>query len=744
MRDSPQFDGSLRAGSNIKPMQRAMNWKQLGRKLFAPCVIVGLALLSVANSARLLAAEDCLACHAPGTGMVNSKGQPITVNAASLAHSVHKDLACVDCHAGAAQSGHTAKTASASCITCHDDVPAKLSSSAHAMLGDPKDSSTCIACHGMHDVVNPATRGPQFCSACHTTEVSQYNSSVHGLARTHMNGDAATCQSCHGPAHQVVAASEAKSPVNKINLPETCGQCHSNPALAAKYLFAVALPVEAYKQSVHGRAIQKGNLNAASCNDCHGVHDILPASDPQSKIWKQNVATTCAQCHKDIYDVYRASIHGQAVAAGVLDAATCTDCHGEHRILAPGNPQSPVYLANVSQATCSRCHANTMLMAHFNVPASRVPTYEDSYHGLASQAGQQTVANCASCHGVHNIFPSRDPRSTVNKANLGKTCGKCHPDAGERFAIGPVHVLPAATASGRVLDFVKAFYLLAIPIILGGMLLHNFLDWWRKARRALAQYRARPGSMRLTRSERIQHLLLLVSFIVLVITGFALKYPHSFWAAPIVRWEGHFPLRGWLHRIAGVVLIGASVYHVIYLMATRTGRRWVKEMLPVTRDVRDAVHTVGHNLGYRSEQPRYARFNYAEKAEYWALVWGTAVMAVTGILLWAHDTVLAYLPHALAVLEVTTAVHFYEAILATFSILIWHFYFVIFDPEVYPIKWTALTGRAPEHEIRDEEPEEPPQQAAIATGAKVTAGKELPNGPNEEGAVSHAFPPSKA
>jgi formate dehydrogenase gamma subunit len=659
--------------------------------------------------------------------MVNSQGKAITVKPASLAHSVHKDLGCVDCHAGAAKSGHTAKTASASCLTCHDDVAVKLSASAHAMLGDPKDSSTCIACHGTHDVVNPATRGPQFCATCHATEVSQYNLSIHGRARAKLNGDAPTCQSCHGPAHQVVASSDAKSPVSKANLPDTCGKCHSNPALAAKYMFTVALPVEAYKQSVHGRAIQQGNLNAASCNDCHGVHDILPSSDPHSKIWKQNVASTCAQCHKNVYDIYRASIHGQAVAAGVTDAATCTDCHGEHRILAPGNPESTVYLANVSQVTCSRCHANTQLMARFNVPASRVPTYEDSYHGLASSSGRQTVANCASCHGVHDIFASSDPRSTVNKANLGKTCGKCHPDAGQRFAIGLVHTLPTATAGGRALDLVKAFYLLAIPIILGFMVLHNLLDWWRKARRTLAQYRAGHGQVRLTLNERIQHVALLVSFIALVVTGFALKYPHAFWAEPIVQWEKNFPLRGWLHRLAGVVLIGASVYHLIYLFTKRDGRLWMKAMFPKVRDVQDAVQTVGYNLGYRPAPPRYARFNYMEKAEYLALVWGTILMAATGILLWAHDAVLADLPHALAVLEVTTAVHFYEAILATFSILIWHFYFVIFDPDVYPLKWTVLTGRAPEHEVREEEEEATPQPPEETQPPGGNSGKTPPS-----------------
>ncbi|HMD87293.1 MAG TPA: cytochrome c3 family protein [Terriglobia bacterium] len=697
----------MNTASSVQRQQSSIHQSGNSRLFIGLYIALGIGLTLSVKTASVLAADDCVSCHGPETGMVNSQGKAITVNPGSLAHCVHKDLGCVDCHPGAAKSGHTAKTASASCLACHADEGAKLSASAHAMLGDPKDSSTCTTCHGTHDVVDPATRGPQFCATCHSTEVSQYNLSIHGRAHAKLNGDAPTCQSCHGPAHQVVASSDAKSPVSKANLPDTCGRCHSNPALAAKYMFAVAKPVEAYASSVHGRAIQQGNLNAASCNDCHGVHDILPLSDPHSKIWKQNVASTCGQCHKNVYAVYRASIHGQAVAAGALEAATCTDCHGEHRILAPANPQSTVYLANVSSATCSRCHANTQLMASFNVPASRVPTYEDSYHGLASSSGQQSVANCASCHGVHDIFPSSDVRSTVNKANLSKTCGKCHPDAGQRFTIGSVHSLPTTTAGGRVLDFVKAFYLLAIPVILASMLVHNFLDSWRKAQRTLAQYRGGHGQVRLTLNERVQHLLLLVSFITLVVTGFALKYPHSFWAEPIVRWEKDFPLRGWLHRIAGVVLIGASLYHVIYLLTNRAGRRWVKDMLPKVRDVREARETVGYNIGFRPNPPRYARFNYMEKAEYWALVWGTVVMAITGILLWAHDAVLAYLPHALAVLEVTTAVHFYEAILATFSILIWHFYFVIFDPDVYPLKWTVLTGRAPEHEVREEEEETP-------------------------------------
>jgi formate dehydrogenase gamma subunit len=754
MRILPQSDPAKRP--IVNPQRRAclegsIPQARPGRKSVFIYALFLVALALSPKSPALLAAEDCLSCHGPGTGMVNSQGKPITVNPAALAHSVHQDFGCVDCHAGAAKSGHTAKTASASCITCHDDAAAKLSASAHAMLGDPKDSSTCISCHGTHDVVKPATRGVQFCATCHATEVSEYNGSIHGRAHAKLNGDAPICQSCHGTAHEVLASTEAKSPVSKANLPDTCGKCHSNPALAAKYMFSVALPVEAYKQSVHGRAILAGNLKAASCNDCHGVHNILPSSDPRSKIWKQNVASTCAQCHQNIFDVYKDSIHGKAVAAGVMAAATCTDCHGEHRILAPGNPESPVSLANVSQATCSRCHADIQLMGRFNVPDSRVSTYQDSYHGMASNSGQQTVANCASCHGVHNIFRSSDPRSTVNKANLSKTCGKCHPDAGRRFTIGPVHTLPASTTGGRALNFVKAFYLLAIPIILGFMIVHNLLDWWRKARRILEQYRASHGQVRLTLNERVQHVLLLTSFLTLVVTGFALKYPHSFWAAPIVQWEKNFPIRGWVHRIAGVILIGASIYHVIYMFTKRDGRRWFKAMLPRVRDVQEAVQTVGYNMGYRSKPPLYARFNYTEKAEYWALVWGTIVMAATGILLWAHDWVLAYLPYPMSVLDVTTAVHFYEAILATFAILIWHFYFVIFDPDVYPIKWTALTGRAPHHEVREEEEEElvpvaaadpkPPTGEAGKSSAPTAAPSTATPSPSKEPA---AKPPAKS
>jgi formate dehydrogenase gamma subunit len=679
-------------------------------------VILSSVILLLGGGTCLRASDDCLSCHGPSTGLTNSHGKPITVKAEALGHSVHKDLGCVDCHAGAAKVPHTAKSASASCLTCHGEVAGELGASAHAALGKPNNSETCMACHGdAHEVVKPSSRGTAFCATCHADEVKEFATSVHGRAHAHLNEDAPTCQSCHGPVHKVVVASAANSPVGKLNLPRTCGQCHSNPALAAKYLFAVAKPVEAYESSVHGRAIQAGKMNAAVCNDCHGVHDILAGDDPRSPIFKFRVASTCAKCHTQVFAQFKDSIHGRAVAAGVDSAPTCTDCHGEHRILAPTDPNSPVYVANISRVTCSHCHADQRLNARFALPAGRVSSYENSYHGLAAQAGSQTVANCASCHGVHNILPSSDPRSTIAKANLPQTCGKCHPEAGKEFALGPVHVAPASAAESRWLYYVRVFYLFTIPAVVGFMLLHNFLDWLRKLRRHVARNYLLQAPLRFSLSERVQHALLLISFITLVITGFMLKFPESFWAAPLVRWEKGLPLRGLVHRIAGVVMIGAGFYHLLYLLFTPEGRRELRAMLPKVRDMREAVHTVGYNLGYRREVPLYAKFNYAEKLEYWALVWGTVVMALTGVLLWAHDLVLKYFSKV--VLDVATAVHYYEAILATLAIVIWHFYAVIFDPDVYPLKWTFVNGRAPEHEVREEEEEAEPEAAGVPKAA---------------------------
>jgi hypothetical protein len=156
----------------------------------------------------------------------------------------------------------------------------------------------------------------------------------------------------------------------------------------------------------------------------------LQATDSASSIHRSNVSSTCGSCHTEIAEQFDHSIHGLAVVAGVLDSPVCTDCHGEHRILAVGAEGSPVSATNIPIRVCGPCHSDLRLGEKYGLPADQVPSYEESFHGLAARGGVQQVANCASCHGVHYILPSSDPDSYIHPDNLASTCGKCHAGAG--------------------------------------------------------------------------------------------------------------------------------------------------------------------------------------------------------------------------------------------------------------------------------------------------------------------------
>ena len=248
----------------------------------------------------------------------------------------------------------------------------------------------------------------------------------------------------------------------------------------------------------------------------------------------------------------------------------------------------------------------------------RETTYLASYHGLAARGGSQVVANCASCHGVHNILPSSDPRSTINHANLARTCGQCHPGVTEKFTAARVHVDAPLSA-----DVGSKAGALDSPLLSGHDLrgdrwhaAHNFIIWRSKviARRKLQH----SFVMRMPLRFRLQHGTLLISFIVLVLTGFALKFPDSWFASALSLGEHRRQL---VHRIAAVVLIGVSVYHILDITFSREGRKLDVRSIPQSRRYPGRVAEFCYYLGFTNEA-RFARFNYAEKAEYWALVWG--------------------------------------------------------------------------------------------------------------------------
>jgi cytochrome b subunit of formate dehydrogenase len=581
------------------------------------------------------------------------------------------------------------------CVMCHEVDLVAFEASKHASMG-------CTGCHSsvtkLPHAGNPA---PVVCASCHDDQVKAYAKSVHGMARQHGMSDSATCKSCHGSEHKILAADNAASPVNNKNLADTCGACHSNPNFLTKHNIPFAKPVEAYRLSVHGREVAKGNSSAASCSNCHGSHDILASQDPKSKVNRANVAETCGVCHNDVQAVYADSVHGLAVKRGSKDSPTCTGCHGEHNILAPKDPGSMVNAARVSTVTCGRCHGDERLSSRYAF-GDKVPAFQDSFHGLAIRGGQKTAANCASCHGVHNILRSEDIRSTVNPANLKNTCGQCHPGLGEKITHGKVHVQVIGGAEHISVKWIRWTYYGLIPMTIGFMLFHNGLDYFAKLRRHKPHHGTGEQVPRMNKWFRITHGMVMVSFITLVITGFALKFPEAGWVSAIGL-HGNGVIRAILHRIAAVVISAATVLHLIHLIVIKRDRVIIWGLLPGLQDAKDIVNTILYNLGLISKRPTFGMFSYAEKMEYWAFMWGTVVMAVTGLLLWAQNFSLRYFPTW--VLDAATAAHWYEAILATLSILVWHWYLVIFDPDVYPMDLAWLTGKASADHMRETRPD---------------------------------------
>jgi hypothetical protein len=172
--------------------------------------------------------------------------------------------------------------------------------------------------------------------------VKEFAESIHGQAASKDDADAGKCESCNRSIHSVKAAGEANSAVAAKTLPDTCTKCLSDAGFLPRHKIPVAHLVDSYKQSVHGRAIAAGSTKAAKCNDRRGNHDIYPARDARSHVNHSRVPETCATCHKEIAKTYDRSVHREAVQTGVKDAPVCVDCHGEHLILSPKNPNSPV------------------------------------------------------------------------------------------------------------------------------------------------------------------------------------------------------------------------------------------------------------------------------------------------------------------------------------------------------------------------------------------------------------------
>lgn len=595
---------------------------------------------------------------------------------------------------------------SETCLECHGDTGfaedpetlrlfvdgVVLEESSHGFL-------ECVDCHTDLADVDPyghdSDLAPADCAQCHPIEHDEYVESLHAYARERGNLRAPDCAGCHG-SHDIRMADGNGS--RRLEIVEMCGSCHGETGLLTDTLVRMPRALQDYTLSVHGQALRRGIDTVAVCSDCHGAHALLGELDPDSRVHPLNVSATCGECHNDIQAQYDQSIHGRALQAGLRDSPTCNSCHGEHMVGSPSDPRSATSPSRLARETCGRCHEDSRIIAKYGLADYVVETYEDSYHGWAKRWDSPNAATCVKCHTAHWVLPERDPKSTIHPNNVTETCRQCHPTADQAFSVAYTH-RTASPLSNPVTKWIDYAYQVLIPLLIGGMLLHNALIFFYYLRRKRRHEEEAGTVRRLDTNQIIQHLLLAVSFTVLVITGFALRYPDAFWVTPLV-WVGmNEGIRSVVHRVAAVVMLIAGVQHFLYVVLSPRGRREWISLIPRWRDAVDAAGTIAYYLGLRQEKVRFDRYDYTQKAEYWALVWGTVVMALTGFVLWFPATAVRWFPTW--VIEASQLLHFYEAWLAMLAIVVWHFFFTIVHPQVYPMSWTWLTGKMSIREVRE-------------------------------------------
>ena len=203
------------------------------------------------------------------------------------------------------------------------------------------------------------------------------------------------------------------------------------------------------------------------------------------------------------------------------------------------------------------------------------------------------------------------------------------------------------------------------------------------------------GFKRFSLSFRIQHIIMIIAFTLLTITGMPLFFPYYF--QNVFFFSDSSLLRGLVHRFAAVALISLSIYHLGYVIFSADGNRNLKDFLPKGKDFSDALGMILYNLGIRKTHPKFGRFNFIEKLEYLAVVWGTIVMIASGFILWFAGSIMQIAP--LWVLDVAKIIHRYEAILAILSIVIWHIYTVHLNPDFFPMNRSWLSGKLTRREM---------------------------------------------
>ncbi len=667
-------------------------------------------------------AATCTQCHA----LIEEVHQQV-IEGRLWEEEPHVIPVCVDCHSPhrIRRVFYDAGAANADCMFCHSDPDLTMERDGETISVFVDEGAYDTSMHGgtgcaqCHADVTPSrteracatsVASNVDCGVCHAPPVEQYSLGVHGTLAAQGVAEAPTCLDCHD-YHATEDNAWPTSPTFPSNVPELCARCHREGEPAARRIEEHGYEgpdiVRSYVMSIHGKGLlESGLVVTATCPSCHTAHNELPPTDPNSSVHRDNIADTCGTCHHGIEEEYRTSIHwiARADAPDDRELPNCEDCHTSHEISRTGLGDFRLTMMN----QCGRCHGDES------------ETFFDTFHGKVSRLGDAGVAKCYDCHGTHNIHPINDARSTLSRRNIVDTCGRCHPGANRRFTGYLTHATHHDPAKYPYLFW--AFW--GMTALLVGTLTFatgHTLSWlWRLWRspeewRFAREHRApAPGERlyrRFTTFERTLHLVMLLSFFVLAITGMILKFSFMGWAQTLADVLGGFSTTGVLHRLAAIALITVFVIHLVdaYNRKRGSGRSWKEFIFSDTSlifnktDAREFIQSVKWFLG-RGERPSYGRFTYWEKFDYFAVFWGVAIIGSTGLCLWFPEFFTLILPGW--TVNVATIVHSDEALLAVAFIFTIHFFNTHFRPDKFPMDPVIFTGRVTVEELKHDKPRE--------------------------------------
>ena len=354
----------------------------------------------------------------------------------------------------------------------------------------------------------------------------------------------------------------------------------------------------------------------------------------------------CTQCHA--LENYVKFGHGKAVLQGNQDSATCSDCHGLHDTPTYRRDSAESIIAAREDHTkkCLKCHQDQAMMRRNHVSLTAASNYEETYHGKIRNLGYPyRVAGCPDCHKGHNILPKADPRSTIYPDNLVRNCGACHKHIRKRFTAFIAHPDPYDRAHYPVLYWTSIFMIGLLVAVFVFFWLHTVL-WWRRIYWDLCQIRIaglaiNPLSVacddaryveRFALKQRIMHILLILSFFTLVMTGFPLKYHDTAWAKVMVNLWGGAMQAGIFHRTAATLLSALFLYTVLlsikYLFPKGVGKEgWIGRLLgpdslcPNLKDWED-MKGMFRWFFNRGTMPKFERWTYWEKFDFFAVFLG--------------------------------------------------------------------------------------------------------------------------